>query len=122
MSVPENGVCHLYVYQYQCRFISLKEGIDSQNEMVWHVMRPLFSYFANVYSRQLSEKIRAGIQNKRDKGLYAGGRPKKAYNLARLKELTGLGGTRKIAQLYNQNLPKAEQISHVQVGRLMRTF
>lgn len=117
-----NALLDQIVYDYECRFISLKEGIDSTQEMVWSVMKPLFTYFANVYSRQLSEKIRAGIQNKRDKGLYAGGRPKKTYNLNKLKELMHLGGTRKIAQIYNQDLPKAEQISHVQVGRLMKSL
>lgn len=118
-----NALLDTIVYQYQCRFISLKESIDSQNEMIWHVIRPLFSYFANVFSRQLSEKIRAGIQNKRDKGLYAGGRPKKAYNFERLKGFAHSGlGTRKIAQMYNQSLPKEQQISHVQVGRLMKAI
>jgi len=38
-----------------CRFISRQEGIDSENELIWHAIRPLFTYFANVYSRNLSE-------------------------------------------------------------------
>jgi DNA invertase Pin-like site-specific DNA recombinase len=116
-----NTLLDRIVYDYGCRFISLKESIDSQNEMVWHVIRPLFSYFANVYSKQLSEKIRAGIQNKREKGLYCGGRPKKAYDLDRIKALRSEGyGISKIAQLYSADLPKKARISHTQVARLLR--
>ena len=116
-----NALLDRIVYEYKCRFISLKEGIDSQNEMIWHVIRPLFSYFANVFSKQLSEKIRAGIQNKKNKGLYKGGRPKKTYDLDRIKTLHSEGhGTRKIATLYNDGLPKKSQISHTQVSRLIQ--
>lgn len=116
-----NALLDQIVYDYGCRFISLKEGIDSQNEMVWHVIRPLFSYFANVFSKQLSEKIRAGIQNKKDKGLYRGGRPKKTYDLDRIKTLRSEGhGIRKIAKLYSTGLPRKDRISHTQVGRLIQ--
>ena len=38
-----NALLDQIVYDYKCRFISLAEGIDSQNEMIWHVIRPLFS-------------------------------------------------------------------------------
>ena len=116
-----NALLDRIVYEYKCRFISLKEGIDSQNEMIWHVIRPLFSYFANVFSKQLSEKIRAGIQNKKNKGMYTGGRPKKTYDLDRIKTLHLEGqGTRRIAKLYNDGLPKKNQISHTQVSRLIQ--
>ena len=116
-----NALLDRIVYEYKCRFISLKEGIDSQNEMIWHVIRPLFSYFANVFSRQLSEKIRAGIQNKKNKGIYTGGRPKKVYDLDRIKALRSKGyGPKKIAKLYSEGLPKKSQISHTQVGRLIK--
>ena len=116
-----NALLDRIVYEYKCRFISLKEGIDSQNEMIWHVIRPLFSYFANVFSKQLSEKIRAGIQNKKNKGMYTGGRPKKTYDLDRIKTLHLEGqGTRRIAKLYNDGLPKKNWISHTQVSRLIQ--
>jgi DNA invertase Pin-like site-specific DNA recombinase len=116
-----NALLDCIVYDYGCRFISLKESIDSQNEMVWHVIRPLFSYFANVYSKQLSEKIRAGIQNKKDKGCYRGGRPKKTYDLDRIRALRSeRHGTRKIAELYNEGLQKSSRISHTQVSRLIK--
>ena len=116
-----NALLDRIVYDYKCRFISLKESIDSENEMVWHVVRPLFSYFANVYSRQLSDKIKAGIQNKRDKHLYRGGRPKKEYDLKRLEALRSEGhSVRKVAELYNSSLPKNKCVSHTQVTRLIK--
>lgn len=84
-------------------------------------MRPLFTYFANTFSKQLSEKIKAGIKNKQEKGTYKGGRPKKNYDLNKLKELSNLGcGIRKIAEFYNEDLPKKQHISHMQVSRLMK--
>ena len=117
-----NALLDQIVYDHKCRFISLKESIDSENEMVWHVIRPLFSYFANVYSRQLSEKIRAGIQNKKEKGRYTGGRPKKSIDLDRLRSLSGQGlSTRKIAENYNLKTSAKSWISHTQVARVLRS-
>ena len=115
-----NALLDQIVYDYKCRFISLKEGIDSENEMIWHVIRPLFSYFANVFSRQLSEKIRAGIQNKKEKGLYVGGRPKKSVDLQKLKGFSATGKSlRGVAEDYNYGLPLSQRISHTQVSRLL---
>ena len=116
-----NALLDRIVYEYKCRFISLKEGIDSENEMIWHVIRPLFSYFANVFSKQLSEKIKAGIQNKKNKGIYTGGGRKKPCDLDKIKILHSEGHSlREIAKLYNDGLPKKNQISHTQVGRLIQ--
>ena len=116
-----NALLDQIVYDYKCRFISLKESIDSDNSMVWNVMKPLFTYFANTFSQQLSEKIKAGIKNKQEKGTYKGGRPKKTYDLVKLRELSNLGcGIRKIAEFYNEGLPKKQHISHMQVSRILR--
>lgn len=116
-----NALLDQIVYDYKCRFISLKEGIDSENEMIWHVIRPLFSYFANVFSRQLSEKIRAGILNKKEKGLYKGGRPKKAIDLHRLNAFArGTVSLRKAADDYNLGLPAKQWISHTQVSKVLK--
>ena len=96
------------------RFISKLEGIDSANELTWNVVRPIFSYFANLFSRNLSEKIRAGIQHKRARGDYRGGRPAKRVDADRLKLLLN-GGTlslRKLAAAYNADLPKAQRVSY----------
>lgn len=90
-----------------CRFISRQEGIDSDNELVWNAIRPLFSWFAFVYSRNLSEKIKAGIRTKREKGIYKGGRPSKTIDVDRLKRLRLTHrdyGWRRLTEAYNEGL------------------
>lgn len=97
-----------------CRFISCQEGIDSENELVWHAIRPLFTYFANVYSRNLSEKIKLGIRTKREKGAYRGGRPRKTIDADRLRLLRLASpeiGWRKLTEAYNEGLTGREQVS-----------
>ena len=109
-----NALLDQVVYQYGCRFIAMQEGLDSSNEMVWQVIKPLFSWFAHVFSRNLSEKIRAGIQTKKERGTYRGGRPRKSVNPDRLKALllTKRGdGWRKLAQRYNEGLRSDQQVS-----------
>lgn len=41
------------VEQDGVRFISRLEGIDSANELTWNVVRPIFAYFANLFSRTI---------------------------------------------------------------------
>lgn len=65
-----------WIVEHKCRFISLQENLDSENEMLWHTIRYYFNYFAWLYSKNLSEKVRKGIALKKAKGLYKGGRPK----------------------------------------------
>jgi DNA invertase Pin-like site-specific DNA recombinase len=111
------------VYQHGCRFIALQEGLDSQNEMVWNVIKPLFSWFAHVFSRNLSEKIRAGIRHKREQGIYRGGRPQKKVDLARFKAIRAAHpdfGWRRLAQEYSENLPPKEQISPTLLRRAVQ--
>lgn len=113
------------VYQFGCRFISLQEGLDSKDEMKWHVVRPLFSYFANIFSRNLSEKIKAGIRTKREKGVYKGGRPAKRVDLERLKAVRKANngrGWRLLANSYNQGLPTNQQVSYVLLRRVTQQF
>lgn len=119
-----NALLDQIVYQYRCRFISLMEGIDSDNEMTWHAVRPLFTYFANMYSRTLSEKVRRGILKKKESGQYAGGRPPKQPDIVRLKtissELRATGnGYRKVAEVYNQGLSKKQQVSYSTIKRVL---
>lgn len=117
-----NALLDQIVYSFKCRFISLKEGIDSDNEMVWHVVRPLFSYFANVYSRQLSEKIKAGIKNKKDKKLYRGGRPTKEIDLERLRTILTQDNQLPLRALtirYNADLPKKQQVSYQTIRKTL---
>lgn len=120
-----NTLLDQIVYQYRCRFISLMEGIDSENEMVWHVVRPLFTYFANMFSKTLSEKVRKGIQKKKEKGLYGGGRPPKQPDIARLKAISAQlratgNGYRKIAEAYNENFPPGKRLSYSTIKRVLQ--
>jgi len=115
-----NALLDRIVYDYKCRFISLKEGIDSDNELVWNAIRPMFSYFANVFSRNLSEKIKAGIRNKKEKGLFRGGRPRKTVNLERLRSILASNGRlplREVAARYNADLPRRDRVSHQTLRR-----
>ena len=102
------------VEQQGIRFISKLEGIDSANELSWNMVRPILAYFANLFSRNLSEKIKLGIKTKREKGVYRGGRPRKVVDPDRLKALllTKNGdGWRKLAQRYNEGLRSDQQVS-----------
>lgn len=120
-----NALLDQIVYQYRCRFISLLEGIDSDNEITWHAVRPLFTYFANMFSKTLSEKVRKGIQKKKEKGLYGGGRPSKQLDIERFQgivsDLRANGsGYRKITEAYNKGLPKDRRLSYTQTFRVLQ--
>jgi DNA invertase Pin-like site-specific DNA recombinase len=112
---------HRIVEEYKCRFISVKEGIDSNNDM-WQIIMMIFAYMANNYSKMLGIRVREGIKHKKEQGEYKGGRPKKEVNIDKLKDITrqkGLG-LRKIAQEYNRDLPKKDRISYIQVKRVLQ--
>ncbi|MEW6008858.1 MAG: recombinase family protein [Candidatus Omnitrophota bacterium] len=112
---------HRIVEEYKCRFISVKEGIDSNNDM-WQIIMMVFAYIANNYSKMLGIRVKEGIKYKKEIGKYKGGRPKKEIDLVRLKDIARQDGLslRKIALRYNQNLSKKERISYVQVKRLLQ--
>ena len=100
------------VEQQGVRFISKLEGIDSANELTWNVVRPIFAYFSNLFSRNLSEKIRAGIRHKQQNGWKAGRKPK-VVNVERLKTLRAeyqSYGYRRLADAYNDGLPSSQQV------------
>jgi len=120
-----NTLLDQIVYQHRCRFISILEGIDSENEMTWHAVRPLFTYFANMFSKTLSEKVRKGIQKKKEKGLYGGGRPPKQLDIERFQAIAGRVqacglGYRKITEAYNDGLPKNRRLSYTQTFRVLQ--
>lgn len=117
-----NALLDTIVEQNKCRFIAQQQGIDSDNELIWHAVRPLFTYFANKFSKDLGEKISKGIARKKAKKVYRGGRPKKVINMEKLTAILKPGNLslRKVAQEYNKDLPKKEKISHVQVRRLLQ--
>lgn len=110
------------VYDYKCRFISLADGIDSADEMKWHIVRHMMVYFANVFSRKLSERVTLGIQRAKEKGTYKGGRPSKKdkVNVAEVKQLYAKTKSfRKAADLYNTTRYGNNRISRNYVKRVV---
>jgi DNA invertase Pin-like site-specific DNA recombinase len=110
------------VYDYKCRFISLSDAVDSSDEVKWHIMRHMMTYFANIYSRKLSERVTKGIQRAKEKGSYRGGRPSKLgkVDATEIKKLySETGSLRKTAELYNQSRYKDNRISRMYVKRIM---
>ena len=109
-----NALLDTIVHRDACRFVSKQEGIDSDNELVWNCIKPLFSYFAFTFSRQLSERIKIGIRTKKEKGQYKGGRPAKQIDAERLKTIwrmyPQLGWRLKTAR-FNEGLDSKHQVS-----------
>lgn len=58
-----------------CRFIALQQNLDSNNEMMWFTFKGLWAYFAHMYSQNLSERVKKGMELAKQKGLHVG-RPK----------------------------------------------
>ncbi len=103
-----------------CRFIALQQGIDSENELTWHVVKPLFTYFANKFSKDLGEKVKKGIAQKKAKGSYKGGRPSKKTDLATIEALRAKGlSLRLIAKEINTGKPERKRISYSSIQRLV---
>lgn len=109
------------VEDYKCRFIAIQNGLDSNNEMMWHWVRGGMTWFAHSYSRNLSDKIKKGIARKKELGAYAGGRPFKAVDWATIESLRAKGlSLRGIANEFNLDKPKKQRISFVTVKRLLQ--
>ncbi|MEI8205094.1 MAG: recombinase family protein [Bacteroidota bacterium] len=116
-----NALLDTIVEQHKCRFIALQQGIDSENELTWHVVKPLFTYFANKYSKDLGDKVRKGIALKKSKGAYNGGRPTKRLDLHLAEEFKAKGlSLRAIAEAMNQERPKQERVSYSSIRRLFQ--
>jgi DNA invertase Pin-like site-specific DNA recombinase len=56
----------------KCRFISLQENLDSDNQMIWYVFKGMWSYFSNQYSLNLSKKVKLGMERAKEKGVHVG--------------------------------------------------
>lgn len=56
-----------YITDCKCRFISLQENLDSDNPMVWYCFKGLWLYFANLYSVNLSKKVKLGMESQKEK-------------------------------------------------------
>lgn len=80
------------VHEWGCRFISLNDNIDSENEVTWHITRHIFVWAANKYSQRLSSRIKEGIKYKqRTEGAkYKHGRPRVA-DYERIRSLHSQG-------------------------------
>jgi DNA invertase Pin-like site-specific DNA recombinase len=115
-----NALLDTIVEQYGCRFLALQQGIDSQNDLTWHVVKPLFTYFANKFSKDLGEKVKKGIALKKVKGAYRGGRPAKKADLAIIGALRAKGlSLRAIAKEINTGKPERKKISYSSIQRLV---
>ena len=66
-----------HITDCDCRFISLQENLDSNNTMVWYTMKGMWLYFANLYSLNLSKKVKMGMAKAKAEGKHVG-RPKGA--------------------------------------------
>ncbi len=118
-----NALLDTIVYDYKCRFIARQENIDSDNEMTWNVIKPMFVYFANVFSRNLSNKVKLGIKRKKELNQYKGGRPTKSINTEELNTLyKQFKSLRRTAEAYNKDKPKKERISYVTVKKTLKNF
>lgn len=112
---------HRIVEEYKCRFISVKEGIDSNNDM-WQIIMMIFAYMANNYSKMLGIRIREGIKHKKEIGKYKGGRPRKVnkVDVEEIKRIYAeVKSLRKTAELYNQSRYKDNRISRTYVKRAL---
>ena len=63
-----------HITDCKCRFISILERLDSDNPMIWYCFKGLWIYFANLYSENLSKKIKAGMQKAKEDGKPIGRR------------------------------------------------
>jgi DNA invertase Pin-like site-specific DNA recombinase len=116
-----NALLDGIVEQYKCRFIALQQGIDSENELTWHVVKPLFTYFANKFSRDLADRVKKGIAQKKAKGAYRGGRPAFKVDLSIIEGLKAKGlSLRAIAEEFNRDKLKINQISYSTIQRLLQ--
>jgi DNA invertase Pin-like site-specific DNA recombinase len=116
-----NALLDTIVEKYGCRFIALQQGIDSDNDLIWQAVRPLFTYFANKFSKDLGEKIRRGIAQKKAKGIYKGGRPLKRVDIATIAALKAQGlSIRKIVREINTGKTEPKRVSFSMVQRLIQ--
>lgn len=61
-----------FIVDHKCRFISLQDNIDSDDEIKWLLIKPMFQYMSWVYSKNLSEKVKIGMKRAKDKGAMLG--------------------------------------------------
>jgi len=104
---------HKIVDSYGVRFISIKESIDSNNEM-WEIIMMIFAYMANNYSKMLGIRVKEGIALKRKKNpKIHWGRPKVKTDVDYIKMLRDKKrmSWKQIYNEINKDKPKKKVIS-----------
>jgi DNA invertase Pin-like site-specific DNA recombinase len=61
-----------HITDCKCRFISILENLDSENTLMWYAMKGLWIYFANLYSVNLSIKVKEGMKKAKEEGKQIG--------------------------------------------------
>jgi len=109
------------VYDYKCQVISHSDGVNSADEMNWHIFRNMMVYAAHIYSRKLSEAVKGGIRRRKERGLYHGGRKPKEVDWDEIRALRASGlGLRTIAAKYNEKRRGESRISFQSVRRVLQ--
>lgn len=107
------------------RFISINEGLDSNNPM-WEPLMAVMSWMANNYSRALSNRVKQGIAVKKAKGEYNGGRPGiPKLTEDRILEIVGAHpgiSLRQIRALMPEYRTKTDRVRRVSVPTIMRVL
>ena len=109
------------VHKYGCRFISLNDNIDSEDDIKWNIVRSIMVWQSHNYSKNLSDSIKAGIRNKKDKGLYKGGRPKISQRINKFDVLKAYSKTksyRKASELIWKE--QGIRISYISIQRIIK--
>lgn len=119
---------------YKCRFISLAEGIDSENFEKWQASMRLFNYFVNELFRtysslrdqyqntQISQSIKAenDLKDTKDNMKRSGGRPKKDIDPKRLSDIKRTGmSVRQLTTAYNDGLPEESRVSKTTMAQAL---
>lgn len=64
-----------HITECKCRFIAIQQNLDSDNEMMWYSFKGLWAYFSHMYSKNLSDRVKLGMERAKEKGQHVG-RPK----------------------------------------------
>jgi len=73
-----------------CRFISIQEHLDSDDQRMWFMMKGIWLYLANQFSVNLGKKVKLGMEKQREQIEKQG----YAIQLKTGKKITGIGRPR----------------------------
>ena len=60
-----NEYLNTIVHKNNVRFLTVNDGIDSNDEIKWNIVRHVMVWLANKYSERLSNRIKEGIKFKK---------------------------------------------------------